>query len=39
MFSHLNPDVHVTRNSYEPGYSRNLEVTSEVTEPRTNPFS
>jgi hypothetical protein len=39
MFSHLNPDVHVTRNSYEPGYSLNPEVTSEVTERRTNPVS
>jgi hypothetical protein len=39
MFSHLNLDVHVTRNSYEPGYSHNQEVTSEVTERRTNPFS
>jgi hypothetical protein len=39
MFSHLNPDVLVTRNSYEPGYNRNPEVTSEVTERRINPFS
>jgi hypothetical protein len=39
MFSHLNPDVPVTQSSYEPGYSRYPEVTSEVTERRTNPFS
>jgi hypothetical protein len=39
MFSHLNLDVHVTQNSYEPGYNRNPEVTPEVTERRTNPFS
>jgi hypothetical protein len=39
MFSHLNPDVLVTRNSYEPGYNRNPEVTSVVTERRINPFS
>jgi hypothetical protein len=39
MFSHLNPDVLVTRNSYELGYNRNPEVSSEVIERRTNPFS
>jgi hypothetical protein len=39
MFSHLNPDVCVARNSYEPGYNRNPEVTSVVTERRINPFS
>jgi hypothetical protein len=39
MFSHLNPDVLVTRSSYEPGYNRNPEVTSVVTERRINPFS
>jgi hypothetical protein len=39
MFSHMNPDVLVTRSSYEPGYNRNPEVTSVVTERRINPFS
>jgi hypothetical protein len=39
MFSHLNPDVLVTRSSYEPRYNRNPEVTSVVTERRINPFS
>jgi hypothetical protein len=39
MFSHLSPDVLVTRNSYEPGYNCNPEVTSVVTERRINLFS
>jgi hypothetical protein len=35
----MNPDITVTRSSYEPGYNRNPEVTSVVTERRINPFS